>query len=81
MKQRTAKNIDQVRTWIETQQHHFADASSETHVILSGRDERLRIPKEIWQKCFIEVGSHLDARMYRWDHDAEFAKVWNGKAK
>lgn len=72
MRQLTAKTVNEVHNWIETTAHHRAslepaDAApgKSTHMVLSGRTKRLRIPIEIWRSCSVESGGEFDTRMYR----------------
>jgi len=83
MKQRTAKSSAEVRCWIETTPHHqaqvegadYAKGTSPTHMVLNNHHQRLRVPWQVWADCFVKAGSPFDARMYRWDHEAESAAL------
>jgi len=70
-KQTTAKSTKEVMWWIETTPHHKINAIEEPRfVVISGHGVKLRVPVNIWDKCFTKAGETFDNRMYRWDHEA-----------
>ena len=63
-----AKTILDVLVWIETNEHHYADASDGKVFILRGHGAELRAPFELWQKVSPRVETArdpFDSRMYR----------------
>lgn len=69
---RTARTMDEVREWIESEPHHRLYSEPEgpsadiTHVNLCGYGTRLRVPVDLWRKCPTRPGEMFDKRMFRW---------------
>lgn len=73
MPQVTARNVSEVRCWIETTAHHIASKEEEGFMVLKGHcGDKLRVPLTIWERCFIKAGDNMDKRMFRWNHCKEF---------
>lgn len=71
MKQLTAKTPEQVKEWIEAHAHHIASAegppAAPTHLMLQGREHRLRIPKAVHLQCKLVPSEHDDSRIFVWE--------------
>lgn len=71
MKQITAKTVEDVLEWVETNQHHRGEwigpYDAETHFILTGHQARIRIPTELQKQTrgLIEPSKAFDTRMFR----------------
>lgn len=71
MRQKTAKTVEDVLNWIETNPHHrgawIGPRDAETHFVLSGHGAVLRIPTDIQVQTrgLTEVGGQFDTRMFR----------------
>jgi len=68
MAQLTAKTVEDVLQWVETNQHHFASAEDPAFFVLKGYGQTLRIPEAIRAKAvhLIEPSKdRFDSRMYR----------------
>ena len=69
MSQKTAKTVEDVLHWIETEPHHFASVCDEPgFFVLRGYGTKLRIPMSIQEKSLRLVApskNRFDNRMYR----------------
>lgn len=71
MSVQTAKSVEDVLAWVESNAHHRAawigPRDAETHLVLSGAGATLRIPTaiQIETKNLIEPGKQFDTRMFR----------------
>lgn len=81
MKEFTATSPDQVRTWVESIEHHEGRwLNSHMEDVLHPREsayfelrnyhEALRIPVAVHEKCFLKVLCD-GKRMFSWDFEAE----------
>lgn len=68
IKKTTARSIVDVLFWIETKQHHIADAMDRDFFILRGYWNQIRVPTNIAQAAYKYLESArdpFDKRMYR----------------
>lgn len=66
MTQKTAKTVEDVLEWVETNAHHRG-WKDDGVLVLAGHSAVLRIPRAVHEKTMglIEPGGQFDARMYR----------------
>ena len=86
-RQVTATTVTQVRVWIETTPHErissevksdfngYPDGISHA-VIHAINGQKLRVPGELWRKCFLCAAESMENRVYAWNYTDEFKKVW-----
>ena len=68
MSQKTAKTVEDVIRWVETNAHHRAAwVQNDAFLVLSGDGSTLRIPRSVQERThgLIKPGDIFDTRMYR----------------
>lgn len=77
MTKKTAKTLDDVRQWVSNNLHHKITKLNHRKngeydaIRLSGHGHSIKIPKALWERCFLRPAGPDDGRLYLWDYQLE----------